>query len=73
LRSSARYGRAWDYPATLTDKFNALNAGEISSAADEVIHPESLIWVIVGDREKIEDGIRALNLGPVEVISMSDL
>ncbi len=73
LRSSERYGRAWDYPAALTGKFNALNADEISSAADEVIHPESLIWVIVGDREKIEDGIRALNLGPVEVKTMSDL
>ncbi len=73
LTSSARYGRSWDYPATLTAKFNALDADEISNAANEVIHPESLIWVIVGDREKIEEGVRALNLGTVEVKSLSDL
>jgi len=73
LTSSARYGRPWDYPATLADKFNAVSAQDISAAANEVIHPESLIWVIVGDREKIEAGIRSLNLGDVEVRSLSDL
>ena len=73
LTSSARYGRPWDYPATLTEKFNALNADDITSAATEVIHPESLVWVIVGDREKIEAGIRSLNMGEVEVKSLSDL
>jgi len=73
LTSSARYGRPWDYPATLTAKFNALDAGAISGAANEVIHPESLTWVIVGDQEKIEEGVRALNLGTVEVKSLSDL
>lgn len=73
LTASARYGRAWDYPASLGDKFRALDAADISSAAAEVIHPESLIWIIVGDREKIESGVKALNIGPVEVISLSDL
>ena len=73
LTSSARYGRPWDYPATLTEKFKALDASDITSAATEVIHPESLVWVIVGDREKIEAGIRSLNMGEVEVKSLSDL
>lgn len=73
LTSSARYGRPWNYPATLTTKFNALEASDITGAANEVIHPESLIWVIVGDREKIEDGIRALGIGPIEVTSLADL
>jgi zinc protease len=27
-----------------------------------------MIWVVVGDREKIEAGLRALNLGEVRVI-----
>ncbi len=73
LTSSARYGRPWDYPASLTDKFNGLGASDITAAAKEVIHPESLVWVIVGDRAKIEAGVRALNLGPVEVRALSDL
>ena len=72
LISSARFGR-WDYPAGLTAQVSALDAGDIASAADEVIHPESLIWIIVGDREKIEGSIRALDLGPIEVKSLEDL
>lgn len=73
LRSSARYGRPWNYPATLTAQFNALDAADISGAASEVIHPESLIWVIVGDREQIEAGVRELNIGEIEVKSLADL
>jgi zinc protease len=67
LVSSARYGRPWNYPATLKEKYEALDRADISAAALEVVHPESLIWVIVGDLEKIEQGLRGLNLGPVEV------
>lgn len=73
LTSSARYGRPWDYPATLKERFEGLKRAEIDAAAAEVVHPESLIWLIVGDRAKIEAGIRALNLGPVEVRSLGDL
>lgn len=73
LTSSARYSRPWNYPATLTAKFNALEATDITGAANEVIHPESLIWVIVGDREEIEAGIRDLNIGPIEVKALADL
>ena len=73
LTASARYGRPWNYPATVKDKYEALDITDITSAANEVIHPESLIWVIVGDREQIEAGVRSLNLGPIEVMSASDL
>jgi hypothetical protein len=32
------------------------------------IHPDHLIWVIVGDRDKIEKSVRELNLGEVKII-----
>jgi len=73
LISSARYNRSWNYPATLKDKYEALDEAAIATAADEVVHPESLVWLIVGDREKIEAGIRSLNLGEVEVKDMNNL
>lgn len=73
LVSSARYGRDWDYPSTLTGKYQALDAAQISAAANDVIHPESLVWLIVGDREKIEAGIRALEIGPIEIRNVEDL
>jgi zinc protease len=73
LASSARFGRPWDYPATLKEQFESLSSAEIEAAAKEVVHPESLIWLIVGDRAKIEAGVRSLGLGPVEVRSLGDL
>ncbi|WP_428407600.1 M16 family metallopeptidase [Hyphococcus sp.] len=73
LTASARYGRPWNYPATVKDKYEALTIGDITAAAAEVVHPESLVWVIVGDRAEIEAGVRSLNLGPIEVMSASDL
>jgi zinc protease len=33
-----------------------------------VVHPDNLIWIVVGDRAKIEAGIRELNLGEIRFI-----
>ncbi len=73
LTSSNRFGRPWNYPATLKDQYEALNLGDIAAAAAETVHPESLVWVIVGDRAKIESGVASLGLGPIEVKALSDL
>ncbi|MFN3959501.1 MAG: M16 family metallopeptidase [Parvularculaceae bacterium] len=73
LTSSNRFGRAWNYPETLKEQYEALRLADIGAAAAETVHPDSLIWVIVGDRAKIEAGVAALGLGPIEVKSLSDL
>ena len=41
---------------------------EVQAAAKEIIKPDALTWVIVGDLKKIEKGVRALNLGEVKVL-----
>ena len=41
---------------------------DIADVANTVIHPDNLVWVVVGDRAKIEAGIRELNMGEVRVI-----
>jgi zinc protease len=33
-----------------------------------VLHPDNLIWIVVGDRAKVESGVRALNIGEVRLI-----
>jgi zinc protease len=45
-----------------------LQLEKIQQAAKKVIRPESLTWVIVGDRSKIEKGIQELNIGPIKYI-----
>jgi zinc protease len=38
------------------------------SAATKQIRPESVVWVVVGDRKRVEAGVRALGVGEVTVI-----
>lgn len=73
LVDSNRFGRTWNYPETLKAAYEKLSLVDIKAAAAEAVHPESLIWIIVGDRSKIEAGIASLSLGPIEVKSISDL
>jgi zinc protease len=40
----------------------------VTAAARETIHPGELVWVVVGDRSKIEPGIRQLGLGDIRLI-----
>jgi len=63
-----KYDRPDDYVQTLKGRIEAQQDAEINAAAKEVIHPDHLTWVIVGDLSKIEQPVRALNLGEVHVI-----
>jgi zinc protease len=57
-----------DYWDTYAGKVKALSVGDLKDAARTLIDPDHLIWVIVGDRAKIEKPIRDLNLGEVSII-----
>jgi zinc protease len=67
LVTSARYGRPLDYAATLTERYRALRLTDLQSAANDIVHPQSLIWVIVGDLAQIRGQVEKLNLAPIEV------
>jgi hypothetical protein len=41
----------------------ALKVSDVDGAAKEVVRPDHLTWIVVGDRTKIEAGVRELNLG----------
>ena len=63
-----RYGLPEDYYATYPDKVRALTVGDMSSVAHKTILPANLVWIVVGDRAKIESGIRELGLGELQLI-----
>jgi predicted Zn-dependent peptidase len=42
----------------------------VEKAAGRYIQPDKFAVVIVGDRKVVEAGIRALNLGPIEILSV---
>jgi len=66
LLSNNRFGRSNDYVPNLKAKYEALDINAIKAEAQANIHPEKLTWMIVGDRAKIEEGIRSLGLGDIE-------
>ena len=56
------------YYDTFADRVRAQSLDSLSAASNETIKPEHLVWVVVGDRSKIEPAIRRLNLGEMHLI-----
>jgi zinc protease len=56
------------YYDTFADKVRAQSLDSLSAAASETVRPDHLVWVVVGDRSKIEPAIRRLNLGEMHLI-----
>jgi zinc protease len=68
LRDVVQFKLAPDYYDTYAGKVKALAVTDMTSAATQVVRSNNLVWVIVGDRSKIESGIRELNLGEMRLI-----
>ena len=60
-----RFNLPADYYETYAGKVKSLVLNDMNQAALEVVRPNNLIWVVVGDRAKIEKGIRELGYGEV--------
>ncbi len=61
-------GRPYDYVESLPEKYQALNSDLILKVAQDILKPDALTWIIVGDLAKIEQNIRNLNLGEVTIV-----
>jgi zinc protease len=62
------YGLPDTYWNDFVSEVNAITPAQLQSAAKALVRPEALTWVIVGDLEKIEAGVRKLDLGEVKVL-----
>jgi zinc protease len=58
-----QFGLPDDYYDTYAGKVHALKTNDVNQAAKEVVRPDNLTWIVVGDRAKIESGVRELGLG----------
>jgi zinc protease len=63
-----QFGLPDDYYETYAGKVRALKTSDLANAAHTVVHPDNLTWVIVGDRAKIEAGVREVNLGELHLL-----
>jgi zinc protease len=62
------YGLDDRYYDTFADKVRAQTVQGVTGVAGDVLHPDQLVWVVVGDRSKIEPGLRELKLGEIKLI-----
>ena len=63
-----RFGLPDDYWETYAAAVRGLGLAEIRAEADRVLQPDRMIWVVVGDRESIEENIRTLDLGEIRFL-----
>lgn len=68
LQNNIKYDRGISYLNNYATMLRGLTLEDIHKAASRVVKPDHLTWVIVGDRSKIEQGIKELNIGPIKYL-----
>jgi zinc protease len=56
-----------DYYQQLPAKIDAVTPNDVQHMAEKYIHPDTSVVIGAGDRAKIEDSLKKLAIGPVEV------
>jgi zinc protease len=62
-------GQPRDDWQTYAARVRGVTAEDLPRVAQRLIRPDDLVFVIVGDRARIEDDLRALGLGPVRIVT----
>ena len=68
IEDIVKYNRDYDYLDTIADKRNSIKLEDVQSATSKYLDTNKWTWVIVGDLNEIEDPVRELNIGPLEII-----
>ncbi|MCJ2540263.1 MAG: insulinase family protein [Candidatus Thermoplasmatota archaeon] len=73
LSEIAVYDLPHDYFNQYIEQVLSVTQDDVQEVARKYIVPDRMLVVVVGDRATIEEGIRALDLGPVRVLSVEDV
>jgi zinc protease len=65
LTEMVRFQLPENYWNEYPDMVRSLSDEQVSEAANNVIQPDNMVWVVVGDRDEVEDKIRALGYGNI--------
>ena len=68
IRSLVVFGLEDRYFDTYPDKVRSVTAETATRIAADIVKPGNLVWVVVGDRAKIEPGLREIKLGEIKLI-----
>lgn len=67
----ALYGLPLDYYDSYAQRIGAVTQEDVQRVARQYLRPDRVAVVVVGDRKSIEEGIRAVGLGKVEIRDMT--
>ncbi|MFO1512369.1 MAG: pitrilysin family protein [Verrucomicrobiota bacterium] len=62
------FGLPENYFTTYSDRVRALTVADTTKAAQKAVHPDQLVWVVVGDRTKVEGPMRELGWGKIQLL-----
>jgi zinc protease len=65
--SSDSYNLPYDYAETAAARIQSVTVDGVNERARSIIEPDKLTWVVVGDLEQIEEKVRTLDYGDIEV------
>lgn len=68
IASIERFDWPDDHVVTYRDRVEAIRPKDVHGAAQQILTPPQLTWVVVGDLSRIESGVRELGLGPVTIL-----
>ncbi len=71
INNIIQYGLSDDYYQTYANSIKDLKLANILESSQEVVKPKNLTWIVVGDRAKIEQGIKELNYGNIVYIDVN--
>jgi zinc protease len=65
LSDLLQLGLPLDFYDSYVSRVSALTVAEIEDRAKDLLDPQHMIWMVVGDRSEIEPGLRALQIGGI--------
>ncbi len=73
LEEMTDYNLPGDYFNDYIDNVLNITGDQVTKAAKKYIVPDKMAVIVVGDRSKIEDGIKKLNLGEIKYYKVEDV
>ncbi len=68
LAELVRFGYEDDHFDSYAGKVRAVDQPAVMAAAESVLHPDDVVWVIVGDRAKVAAGIEELGIADIQLM-----
>ena len=63
------YGLPDDYWQTYRDHLEAISESDVKRVANDLIVPDQLLCLVVGDAAKVRSELEATGVGPMEVVA----